>query len=91
MPKRQNHAFKSNTDNYHPRQLARQNTEEEHLEGINRWRKALQFDQVEIIQQHCRDVLNLFGYKLAKDEFDLFKLDPVEPLPHMLRNYESLS
>lgn len=48
------------------------------------WMKEMQYDEVEHIQHTCHLAMRLWGYKEAHDEFDLFHLDPVLPMSHLI-------
>ena len=51
----------------------------------NHWKKEMEFEEVAQIQQKCQKALRLWGYKDANDEFDLFRFNPVEPIPIILQ------
>ena len=51
----------------------------------NHWRKEMKYEEVAQIQNKCQQALRLWGYRDAKDEFDLIQFDPVEPLPTILK------
>ena len=50
----------------------------------NHWKKVMKFEEVAQIQDKCWQALRSWGYRDAKDEFDLFRFDPVETLPTIL-------
>ena len=68
----------------HPSQVAKKqygdNTYREPRPTALKWRKESNFTEVATIQDSCHEALRLWGYREAKDEFDLFRLDPVLPL-----------
>ena len=43
------------------------------------WKKKILFDDVKLIQGNCTDAMQLWGYKEAKSQDDLAKLNPILP------------
>ena len=66
------------------RQQVRKESEDKIVNGPHQWRKKMSFEEVSRIQDKCHKALRIFGYRDAKDEFELYRFDPVEPLPNAL-------